>query len=766
MDGDSKYRTNVDNAGAVVIGDQATFIQEMREHLLLEECLDDVRASTFVPPSNGKLFLTTLRKQNLLVLCGPNRMGKAAFARFLASRVEGGSRRVRKVRRRGEIEELLNVLNDQRDLVVLAYDVDYRQVAPLVEGLREAARRSNSYLILTSASEVKSWGLTHDDAACLKRVVPGRPYTEQDLLRLLAAGLGQKLERLCAQGRDDHSLAAALKSPSQIVRFVQALSSQTLPQDRPEIDKLIQTLSNVCTETDRWFSALSKDHRYMALALALFDDLPDRPFWIVYERLVEAWRERDPSLVPLDGYDLHALQPLVQIGSRLGFRDSDGRDAVLKLARAEFPRSMRRVLPTLRELVQEHAGSDEADTSIRIAAAQALGQICPIDLAENGQGLLAWAADSAATVRAAVGHALRQMADCKDRAALQPILRMLNRWHVSHTPGRAQDTPEMYRVRWTIASTLGRLGTAVPENNFRSEILPRLEALSRDENYHVRRSVVYTLPWLGISHFSDVQPILEERGGDWHPEVREEVASVLSQLSVTRLPDVRQVLDRWLRGESKYRRKTAFRAVLLLDSNHPELTEDLYVAADQVPGLGEFLEQEIFEILSSNEQNTAQVAGLLENLVRKEPGPSHVVANAVARGIDWDMAHALALIDAWVDTSRPHLQEVIRAALRQLLRIRDIQKRQWRILLTRHFFDDDALEKFARTLPPARRRVFEQTIKIRREQVKADLKAEQLRKHQARKRKRTILVIVVIASILLLAWLLRLYYSLQTSGLG
>ena len=37
----------------------------------------------------------------------------------------------------------------------------------------------------------------------------------------------------------------------------------------------------------------------------LFDDIPERSFWDVYEHLVSIWQKRDPTLMPLDYYALN-----------------------------------------------------------------------------------------------------------------------------------------------------------------------------------------------------------------------------------------------------------------------------------------------------------------------------------------------------------------------------------------------------------------------------------------------------------------------------
>jgi hypothetical protein len=80
-----KYQVDIAGAQAIVVGDCSVLIQQVQEQWLIEESLDDVRADSFVPPSQGEVLVQTLRTQHLLVVCGAKRMGKAALARYTAS---------------------------------------------------------------------------------------------------------------------------------------------------------------------------------------------------------------------------------------------------------------------------------------------------------------------------------------------------------------------------------------------------------------------------------------------------------------------------------------------------------------------------------------------------------------------------------------------------------------------------------------------------------------------------------------------------------
>jgi len=717
-----KYQVDIDGAQAVVIGDGSVLIQEAREQWLVEESLDDVCAGSFVPPSQGEALVQTLWDQHLLVLCGSNRMGKAALARYVASCLQERetSRQVFRMQRRSELQDLVDVLGVRQNLIVLAYDVEPSEAEEILQNVREMALNAANFVILTSDIAPEDWHVPPEYSACMAEVVVGSPYTKQDLERLLAMRLGEHLRALQKEhGVSTRSLVDVLASPSQIVRFSDMLLAQPKPPDAAGLRELIQTIQDVRLEVGSWFRGLEKNERYLALALALFDDLPEQYFWALYERMVDVWQERDFTLLPLDYYALDAFKAFISLGSRIAFQEADYRDAVLDLFLGKYRRSLVATLPLLQRVaVESRRRHGSYDRTTRIAVAQAVGQIGTLEWSETEAVLLAWAAHLSKRVRAATSHAFRQMLDYLGVDILQDILGKLDNWLDANTPpGRDEDTPQMCNIRWTVASSLGRIGRIVSGARFEAEILPRLNDLSWDENFQVRKSVVYALRRLGLSRFPDVRGILDERAADWHEEVRLEVANTLCELSFTRWQDVRDLLHEWLGGNNSERQRTAFWTVLRVGKDRPSAADELYAFTNQNRSLRSTVQNVIVDLLRGEEQRTDEVSTLLEVLVRREhPTDSYLLIAPLVYALDYRFSTARDLVTSWRDSSRPELVQVAHAILQQLEVVRADRGRRWEIMLTQYLDDDEELRAFAATLPPFEREVFWRDVRTRREE--------------------------------------------------
>lgn len=299
-------------------------------------------------------------------------------------------------------------------------------------------------------------------------------------------------------------------------------------------------------------------------------------------------------------------------------------------------------------------------------------------------------------------------------------------------------------------TSLGRIGRVLPRQIFRDEILPRLHKLSWDENFHVRRSVVYALRSLALIRFADVQEMLNERAADWHYQVRSEVVAVLYKLSDTRWSEVYSLLSSWLQGEGQERHWTALWIILRLGDERPILVEDLYEFANQDQGLRTNLYRAIIDIL---EQETIDEQSLskLGVLVRDDASnDSFLIVQPMIQALDYHLPNANRLIESWQSDPRPKLQQAARVILGKLETIHTERRRRWQVLLKHYLDDDEELEAFASTLPPHEREAFWRDVRASRREKERELARERRESERvaAQKRRNTVTLVVAISVIL------------------
>ncbi len=748
-----KYDVDVGYAHGVVIGDQATqnFYYTTSEQWLVEESMDDVRASAFVPPTHGQKLVQIVQSQHLLLLCGANRMGKAALARYVAACLQDmdASLQVFRLRQRGELPDIVDALSQHPNQVILGYDVHPAEVVERLESIQEMAMVHASFVILTADLELAQRHLPVRYVSTLVEVVPDFPYTDEDLQRLLSIKLEEQLPYLQQMGIAPGALLRTFSSPSQIIRFSDMLSAQPEPPDKGALRELFQSVKDVRFAVSSWLQKLDKNERYLVLTLALFDDLPEQNFWEIYESLVGMWQDRDFTLMPLDYYALSFLTAFVEAGQRLGFKEAEYRNIVLDQLLHQYRRSLVMTLPFLQAVPEKSLErGNQFGTGLRIAAAQAVGQISLVEWAEAEGVLLAWARHPSTRVRAATSHAFRQMADVVGEEGLGQILDSLNRWVDSHTPpSREEDSPDMFYVRWTVASSLGRISRSVSKECFEAEILPLLHRLSHDEHFQVRASVVYALRTLGVYRFDSIRRLLVERAADWHADVRLEVALALRELSATLWPDVHSLLCQWFGDEGDERLWTALAGVLLMAQAHPSLTAEVYAITNRDPSLKSRVQEVVKELLASPEGASGTDHDLLAHLVHLvregRPAASDLLILPLTHAVDFRFPNAKRLIESWQASSDPVLSQVIQATRERLAKVLVERKRLWAIVLAKYLEDDVKLADFAATLPSHEQEAFWGDVQRRREAARAAQRRQILRE-KLKRRQREILIAIAI----------------------
>ncbi|MCI5151058.1 MAG: hypothetical protein D3916_17030, partial [Candidatus Electrothrix sp. MAN1_4] len=214
-----------------------------------------------------------------------------------------------------------------------------------------------------------------------------------------------------------------------------------------------------------------------------------------------------------------------------------------------------------------------------IATAEAVGYIGTVEEKATHDILYAWSKHKIASVRAAVGHAHRQMIKI-DRDALVPILSEMSRYLKKNNIERNDDTIETVGPRWTVAASLGRINNYVPEDRFEQDILPIFKEVYRDQHVEVRKAAVYSMRTMGLSRFKQIRPVLSEKAKDYNILVQLEVAETLARLSISNQSDVHQLLQEWFIGQDEARVWTAFYTLCLLDSRKEDqlsiLREQIY----------------------------------------------------------------------------------------------------------------------------------------------------------------------------------------------
>jgi hypothetical protein len=323
--------------------------------------------------------------------------------------------------------------------------------------------------------------------------------------------------------------------------------------------------------------------------------------------------------------------------------------------------------------------------------------------------------------------------------ALHAILGKLDQWLAAYSPEKHEDdTAEKGNIRWTVASSLGRIGRVVPRQSFVSEILPRLSNLSRDDNYHVRRSAVYALRSLAIGRFASVRDILNERAADWHPAVRSEVATVIYELRVFRWTEARGLLISWLEGKDKEQHWTALWVTLHLASEKPALVEKIYELSQRNANLRVNMRTIITGFLKQ-EETEDRVLVKLGYLVRRDTAAdSFLIIEPMIEALDRDYVNGRRLLRYWQSRSDLALQQAVVTINNELNSIQLERRRRWQVMLKRYLDNQDELQAFAATLPPKERQAFWREVEEKRRE------RERARSRQTRIVLITIGVLVVI----------------------
>ena len=158
-----------------------------------------------------------------------------------------------------------------------------------------------------------------------------------------------------------------------------------------------------------------------------------------------------PSLeIPEEKLQKNSRVRITEVGA-LDFEDSSYKDYILDKVLFAYIQQLRSFLPVFSDfIIQNQKKHSSGPKSIRIAMANAVGEIGRAGLIPCYLVLRSWARHKDATVRTCVAHALRETAS--DISKRDEILGLLNRWRNNPDP----------KIKWTVAATWERLYTYFP----------------------------------------------------------------------------------------------------------------------------------------------------------------------------------------------------------------------------------------------------------------------------------------------------------------
>jgi hypothetical protein len=332
-------------------------------------------------------------------------------------------------------------------------------------------------------------------------------------------------------------VAAALKTPENIRRFVGLLCLEEEPPSENKLNDLIERAQDKKRIIWQWYHArLDSREQLLALGLSFFDGLFDDQFFAAVEELVEeAWQRRDASLRALDYCDLDNLQDYFKFiesepyGVLIKSRLSGQRRIVFDVAWKSHRRQILAALPVIAQIVRnsvarrslnsELYGTPERRDQLRKVIGESLSDIGLISLDSVHDTLLELSADSELGVQAV---AARAMARWLEYGGEQQLFQILEDWQLearildlinAFLEGHDVDKSEGPRayIRATVALTTSYAARYYPPNELPQKICELLEHLADDHNHLVRNRFTYhTLPMVVPFHLVQLRGMLHD----------------------------------------------------------------------------------------------------------------------------------------------------------------------------------------------------------------------------------------------------------------
>jgi hypothetical protein len=485
--GRDKYTINYN-----IIGKQAVKLGR-----LLPDDLSKIQA-VYVQPINyaeAKLKLITNR---LLILIGDEHVGKFATALSLALELQhdhynpyvlGFSDDASLASFLDEAESPSNSVFLVKDAFVVPglSSVEFQRY---IGHISDLLNEKNSYVVLTSDSNV----------------IDSTILVEDYMTRLGSMDRGRLLDVLerhkryygISHSTNGGEIINRLSDAYSIDLFAKKLATyETVNTD--VVNSLLDTITNVRVETQRWFSGLEFHERLYAMLVALCPELDKDILWDVYVQMVSVLRKRGVEVKNPLNYSQGELWMRARVRitelDLLEFETPVQLEYVLNQARFFYQQQFRVLLPTFAQLVIQHEDNRQLEfREVRIALASAVGELGKsIWKHIEGSCIKPWSIHRNATIRACTAYALRQMAT--ESESWGNITGLLYNWKNNSDS----------LLRWSASAASERLYPYMPD-----KVLPIFTDLAKDSNRYVRKAVAHALTGITRRNFEDAFGIIED----------------------------------------------------------------------------------------------------------------------------------------------------------------------------------------------------------------------------------------------------------------
>ncbi|MCI5156952.1 MAG: hypothetical protein D3906_00665 [Candidatus Electrothrix sp. AUS1_2] len=728
---DEKDARNIGVVGpnAHIEGGISFYNQEVQD-AFIKENLDDVRSNKFVAPAHSQDIVRRVLENRFLLLLGKDRMGKAALSRHIADMLLQANPDELSVKRIRQNFDLIEVLDDlisgeMQNHIVLGYDVNITEIQENVDVLIRIARQNSKFIIFTS--ELSS-SIPPDLQEFSVEVQINYPYTPQNIEKLLEQYFQPENIEL---KKNIQNISKRLISPSVAIRLAESLLKETSFSAYNQWIERLNDLEDFSKEVNRWLSNLGKSERILFLTLALFNDLPEYNFWLVYEIVIDALTVRDHTLIELDYYAIEENREFIVSEPSIAFKHIKDRNMVLLQLLKLHRRSLIKILPFLCKKIYEYEDNkDKKDRQMRRAIAEAVGCIGTVEreAVEYKNTLYAWAKHESASVRAAVGHAHRQMIklhrqkseDDGDKA-LSWILDEMKRYLEENTEVEREDdnSAKTFGPRWTVAASLGIINNYVSEDRFKQDILPIFEKVYRDDekNVRVRKAAVYSMRTMGLSRFKQIRPALSRKAKDYNILVQLEVAKTLARLNISNKSDVHQLLQEWVIGQDEARLWTAFYTFCLLDYREEELLSILQQKIRENSNLQTKITKTLNDLLTNSRSDKNTVTSLFNNIAESNDISTNkiLMVDILAANIYKHQSVSTDIVNGWIDSDKVILNNLAEIITERRDEHRDAMQMERRHLLENELDNNDLLNDFSKRLPEDVRDNFWNEVNAKRE---------------------------------------------------
>jgi len=559
-------------------------------------------------PRVAPALVRLLRERTLVVLGGsyddkPTVARQVARMLALEDAAEGTPLPVLEWNRGTDFPGLLQALHRQAEpAVLLLVGVLPQHVRHDLDGLCMAAAQAGHHVLVTTDVPAAGWRLNDREHPLWFALEPDGLFDASTLTGELVhhlwrarahlpAGLfvqAHEPHRSTVAGVPLHDLAPALRTPPNVVAFVQQLVARAAPGkgeaaagavEAPVVWELVAGATNRAARVEKWFHGVLTPHeQLLALCLSFFDGLFEDQFFAALERWVAQIRaQRDPGQRAFDYADLDNLLTVFApveagvSGTKLESRSPEHRAVLFRAAWRTHRRQIVGALGVLTELVEQSAygrgtdwelyGSRGRRAQLRRVVAAALSDLGLISEPAVERALLRLASDGNAEVQ---GTAANAVARWRMHGRDAELFRLLDRWQkdsriramvASLMEGKEEKvrSPEAH-IRSTVALAVGYAVEYDLPNQLTGPLVRLIRDLAADDNRLVRRRFVgVTLPRAVALHLTQLRGVLRDIAG-WGLE--EPIAQALAYAADTNPDEVAATLAAWHAEAAALRKKS------------------------------------------------------------------------------------------------------------------------------------------------------------------------------------------------------------------